>query len=265
MCNLYNMTPKGEAERYLGTIGVDLEDYEATTVGPYQMGLFVKPGKHPDTSRLVGRLGQWGMIRPDSTTSRPASRAILTNNARIEDITKRITYLGAWRKGQRCLILASWYQEPNWETGKNIWWKMRRADGEPWALAGLWSEWTDPVTGELLANYTMITCNCDGHPLLARLHKPERDPKTNEVLPPEKQDKRAVVHIDKKDWDTWLHGTAEEAAALIKPTAAEVFDPSDALNTDEILERQRQEKLKPAAPTKPDEPDEPMGEQGLLF
>lgn len=229
MCNLYSMTSQGEAERYLGSIGVDLEDFEARTVGPYQMGLFVKPGKHPDTTRLVGRLGQWGMIQPRSKTRRPASRAILTNNARIEDITQRITYRGAWRNGQRCLILAAWYQEPNWETGKNIWWRMRRADGQPWALAGIWSEWTDPQTGELVANYTMITCNCDGHPLLARLHKPDPN------LQADQQDKRAVIHIDKADWNTWLYGTVEQAVALIKPSPAEVFDQEEALRTDEIL------------------------------
>jgi putative SOS response-associated peptidase YedK len=261
MCNLYNMTPKGEAEKFLGQIGIDLEDYEATTVGPFQTGLFVKPGKHPDTTKLVGRLGQWGMIQPGAATHRPASRAILTNNARIEDIKQRITYRGAWKNAQRCLILAAWYQEPNWETGKNIWWKMRRADGQPWALAGLWSEWTDPNTGELVANYTMITCNCDGHPLLARLHKPERDPETGEVLPPEKQDKRAVVHIDKADWDTWLHGTEEEAVALIKPTAADVFDQTDAQLTDEIL-RTKESSTKQQVQTKEEPPPEP---QGSLF
>lgn len=260
MCNLYCMTPKGEAEKFLGTIGVDLEDYEATTVGPYQMGLFVKPGKHPDTTRLVGRLGQWGMIRPESKARRPAARAILTNNARIEDITERVTYVGAWRKGQRCLILASWYQEPNWETGKNIWWKLRRADGAPWALAGLWSEWTDPNTAEIVANYTMITCNCDGHPMLARLHRPERNKETGEVLPPDKQDKRAVVHIDKENWDTWLHGSIEDATALIKPCSADVFDQTDVLRTDEAL-RQLQEKRK-VPETKP---DKPIDNQGSLF
>ena len=39
--------------------------------------------------------------------------------------------IGQWRRGQRCLIPASWYQEPNWETGRNIWWQLRRADGAP--------------------------------------------------------------------------------------------------------------------------------------
>ena len=233
MCNLYNMSPKGEAERYLGSIGLDLEDYEAKTVGPFQTGLFVRPGKGSETSKLVGRLGQWGMIRPGSESARPASRAILTNNARIEDIKQRVTYRDAWRKTQRCLILAEWYQEPNWETGKNIWWKLRRADGEPWALAGLWSEWTDPQTGEVKANYTMITCNCDGHPLLARLHKPDPN------LPPDQQDKRAVAQIDKVDWDAWLHGPEEQALSLIKPQPMEVFDLTDAKRTGEIFAARR--------------------------
>ncbi|MFT3858270.1 MAG: SOS response-associated peptidase family protein [Aquabacterium sp.] len=263
MCNLYHMTPQGEAERYLGRIGVDLEAYTATTVGPYQAGLFVRPEKTPDTTRLVGRLGQWGMIQPGAESRRPAARAILTNNARIEDIRQRITYRGAWRKAQRCLILAAWYQEPNWETGKNIWWQMKRADGQPWALAGLWSEWTDPHTGELVANYTMITCNCDGHSLLARLHKP--DP----TLPPDKQDKRAVAHINRADWDTWLHGTEAEAAALIRPTPAEQFDLGDAQRTDALLREQAARREQVAAarqrPIVTDRKAEPPDAQGSLF
>lgn len=259
MCNLYHMTPKGEADRFLGRLGVDLEDYAATTVGPYQTGLFVRPGAAPDTTRLVGRLGQWGMIQPGASARRPASRAILTNNARIEDVARRVTYRGAWRQGQRCLILAQWYQEPNWETGKNIWWRMQRADGQPWALAGLWSEWTDPQTGELVANYTMITCNCDGHPLLARLHKPDPN------LPPDQQDKRAVVHIERADWDTWLHGTQEEALALIRPNPAEVFDQGDAARTDALL-RARLEATPPAAAANAERPSEADdGVQGALF
>lgn len=231
MCNLYNMTDKGTAERYLGSVGasVDVEDYTQATVGPFQHGLMVRPGQPGEAAQLVGRLGQWGMIRPGSTTRRPASRAVLTNNARIEGIAERVTYRGPWAQGQRCLILAQWYQEPNWETGRNIWWRMRRADGAPWALAGLWSHWTDPATGELVPNFTMITCNCDAHPLLARLHKP--DPK----LPSEQQDKRAVAHIDPEDWSVWLHGTQADARALVRPQPAEVFDLADARATDALL------------------------------
>lgn len=38
--------------------------------------------------------------------------------------------------------LAPWFDrtaKPNWETGKIVWWKSRRADGQLWGLAGLWN------------------------------------------------------------------------------------------------------------------------------
>lgn len=57
-------------------------------------------------------------------------------------------------------------------------------------LAGIWNEWIDPATGEVVPSYTMLTMNSDSHPMLRRLHKP--DPK----LPADQQDKRAVVHIE---------------------------------------------------------------------
>ena len=48
---------------------------------------------------------QWGLIAPGSKTRRPTSRAILTNNARVETVASRPTYRSAWSAGRRCLIL----------------------------------------------------------------------------------------------------------------------------------------------------------------
>lgn len=45
--------------------------------------------------------------------------------------------------GRRCLFPAAWYQEPNWETGKHIPWRLARADGAAWALTGSRSEWVE--------------------------------------------------------------------------------------------------------------------------
>ncbi|WP_235334034.1 SOS response-associated peptidase family protein [Aquabacterium sp. NJ1] len=126
-----------------------------------------------------------------------------------------------------------WYQEPNWETGKNIWWQLKRADGEPWMIAGLWDEWTDPDTGQVVPSYTMITRNCDGHPLLARLHKP--DP----ALPQDAQDKRSLVHVDPDDWDQWLTGSEGDARSLLKLQPPEVFDQADALRTNTVLAQRK--------------------------
>ena len=226
MCNLYHMAPRDHIERHFRALVP--EGYREAAVGPYNEGLILRAAP----SGLDALMAQWGMIAPGSKTRRPASRAILTNNARAESIATRPTYKAAWLQGRRCLIPAAWYQEPNWETGKNIWWRMRRADGEPWALAGIWSEWTDPASGEIVPSYTMITINCDGHPLLGRLHKP--DPS----LPADQQDKRSVVSLAPQHWSAWLAGDEAAARALLTVPESDCFDLSDVHRTDDLL-RQR--------------------------
>jgi putative SOS response-associated peptidase YedK len=228
------MTPKNDFEVYWRRVArqpLRLADYGARTVGPFGQGVFLRPG--PD-SDVIGQLGQWAMIRPGSPPPKPGEKRYNTNNARIESITDKPTYRQAWAAGRRCLIPADWYAEPNWETGKNIWWHLKRADGLPWMLAGLWDEWTDRDTGEVVPNFTMLTVNCDGHLLLARLHKPERD-KAGAVLPADQQDKRSLVHIDPADWDRWLHGSEADARELLTPQSSEKFDQADARRTDAIL------------------------------
>ena len=227
MCNLYHMAAKEHVERYFRAM---VPDYGAAAVGPFGTGLFLRPGSG---SGLEGVVGQWGMVQPRAKTRRPESRAILTNNARSETVASRPTYREAWAAGRRCLVPAAWYQEPNWETGKNIWWRLSRADGMPWAIAGLWSEWTDPATGEIVPNYTMLTVNCDGHPLLGRLHKP--DPK----LPDDAQDKRSLVPLEPEQWEAWLHGSVDEARALLLAPTVERFDLEVAASTDAILSARR--------------------------
>jgi len=109
------------------------------------------------------------------------------------------------------------FDEPNWETGTNIWSRFRRADGAPWGLAGRWNTWTDKASGEMVESY-MLTLDADAHPLMSSMHKP--DPK----LGPDEQDKRSVVPIEFKYVDTWLHGTLEQAHALVKLAPAEAFE-----------------------------------------
>jgi len=227
MCNLYHMAPRDHVERYFRA---QLPDgYHEAAVGPYNSGLILRAAP----AGLQALMAQWGMIAPGARARRPDSRAILTNNARAESVATRPTYRDAWRSGQRCLIPCAWYQEPNWETGRNIWWRLRRADGQPWALGGIWSTWTDPATGEIVPSYSMLTINCDGHPLLGRLHKP--DPK----LPPDGQDKRATVMLEPEHWQAWLQGSEAEARALLQVPPVERFDLSETAATDAALARLR--------------------------
>ncbi len=181
----------------------------------------LKPGPYLTAGDVI--VGQWGMIGPKNKTRKPFG---MTNNARRETMATLPTYRGPWSNGQRCLIPADAFDEPYYPNThiqtKSIGWRFWRADGEPWMLAGLWAEWTDPETGELVPNYTMITQNCDGHPLLSLMHKPERD-KEGQVLLPQKQDKRAVVPLERERWDEWLHGSVTQADALIQLPTLEVF------------------------------------------
>jgi putative SOS response-associated peptidase YedK len=186
--------------------------YATQGIGPWQPGPFIRAGS--------AAIGQWGLIPWFSGTRRPAGRGgrpISTNNCRVETVATAPSFKGPWARGQRCLIPALDYDEPYWGTGRNIWWRFGRRDGAPWALAGLWAEWTDPASGEVVLSYTMLTQNCDRHPLLNRMHKP--DP----ALPAHAQDKRAVVPIERAHWDQWLQGGAHEALDLVQLPPAELF------------------------------------------
>jgi putative SOS response-associated peptidase YedK len=186
--------------------------YATQGIGPWQQGPYIRAG--------AAVVGQWGLVPSFSAARRPTGRGgrpISTNNCRIETVGTTPTFRPSWLRGQRCLIPALDYDEPNWSSGRNVWWRFARSDGAPWALAGLWNEWSDPQTGEVVASYTMLTQNCDAHPLLNRMHKP--DP----ALPPDAQDKRAVVPIERDDWDRWLHGSIKDALALVRLPPEELF------------------------------------------
>ena len=220
MCNLYTVSDAEEIAKYFRS-KVGAMPYKRSVAPLSRAPIIIAPG--------IARIAQWGMIPPGSETNIPTRKngeRLSTNNARREGLTTAWTYRDAWLKGRRCLIPADSFVEPYWGTGKNIFWSLWRADGNPWALAGIWSEWVDPRTGEVVINYSMVTQNCDGHPLLSLMHKPEKG------LPHDAhQDKRATVSIEPADWDQWLTGTGAEAESLIKLSPVELFghgalDPS---------------------------------------
>jgi putative SOS response-associated peptidase YedK len=190
-------------------------------VAPRKPGPFIRRARDEagyDREMVVGR---WGLIPWFSKT---ADVKYATNNARSEELTEKASYKHPWARGQRCIIPADWFHEPNWESGKNVWWRFRRADGEPWGLAGLWNAWKDPATGIELETYTMLTMHANSHPLMSRMHRPELDPATKQPLPLARQDKRSVIAIEQADVDQWLAGTVQEAQELLRLTPVELFD-----------------------------------------
>ena len=159
-------------------------------------------------------VGQWGLI---PWFAKAAKLTYSTNNARFEEIEAKASYKHSWLQGKRCIIPAWSFDEPCWESGSNVWWSFCRADGLPWGLAGLWNDWTDKDTGEVVSSYTMLTINADQHPIMSRMHRP--DPKR----PTDQQDKRSVIAIELDDVDTWLQGSVDDAKELMRAPSVDVM------------------------------------------
>lgn len=215
MCNRYTPPTLIDIEREWAVGRQNPQRWWDEVLFPRGVGPFIRRAQHARSYERELAVGTWGLIPWFAKTPRlPYS----TNNARSEELSAKASYKQPWARGQRCIIPALDFDEPNWESGKNVWWRFRRVDGAPWGLAGLWNTWTDPASGELHESYTMLTLNADQHPLMQRMHKP--DPK----LPDDAQDKRSVLPIAAQDVDRWLEGTVVQAAALLQLAPVEVFD-----------------------------------------
>ncbi|MBB1603297.1 SOS response-associated peptidase [Variovorax sp. UMC13] len=222
MCTRYIPPEVAEIERFWSLPRGHQPDLWPREMFPRSPGPFIRRRRDATFYERELVVGRWGLIPERSETSTPRKKdgkLLSTENSRGEEVHWKDSYKGPWGLGQRCIIPAATFDEPNWETGKNVWWRFRRADGAPWGLAGLWNTWTDKATGELHESYTMLTLNANAHPLMSRMHLPVVDPVTKVPLPLDKQDKRSVIPLDASDFDQWLEGTVEQARALI-----DVFD-----------------------------------------
>jgi putative SOS response-associated peptidase YedK len=140
-------------------------------------------------SRQLGTF-RWGLLPFWAKDRRMAARNI---NARAETVGEKPAFRDAFA-GRRCLVPADgfyeWQARPKGKLPHYIYGPA----GEPLALAGLWSSWRDPESGERLRTCTIIT----GEPndLVASVH--DRMPV---VLPP-------------AAWDAWLDPENEDLDAL---------------------------------------------------
>lgn len=215
MCNRYETPNQVETERFWHLGRDNAPALWPRAVFPRAPGPFIRRARDVVGYERELVVGQWGLI---PWFAKEPKLRFPTNNARSEELEAKASYKDPWKRGQRCIIPASTFDEPNWETGKNVWWQFKRTDGDPWGLAGLWNTWIDKATGEVHESYTMLTINADDHPLMRRMHKP--DPK----VPADKQDKRSVIPLEAADFDQWLEGTVDQAKKLMKLAPVEIFE-----------------------------------------
>ena len=126
-----------------------------------------------------------------------------TYNARSETVHEKPSYRSAWCERRFGLALMESFYEPNWETGKAVRWRIKRADLEPIAVASIWERFIDKETGEIIFSFSMLTINADGHDLMKHFHKPE-------------DEKRSIVVLNESQYLPWLNANQETAKNLLQ-------------------------------------------------
>lgn len=134
------------------------------------------------------QLYSWGLIpfwAKDDTIKKS------TLNARIETLNEKSSFRNILHN--RCLVIADGFYEWQWidEKGKQKQkYELTLPDGELFAFGGLWSEWLDKSTGELVYTYTILTTVANK--LMSRIHNTK---------------KRMPIIISANNEQDWLSGS----------------------------------------------------------
>jgi putative SOS response-associated peptidase YedK len=110
-----------------------------------------------------------------------------TLNARGETIFEKPSFRNAARQG-RCLIYVDGFYEHHHFKGTSYPFYIYRQDDLPMIFAGLTADWSDPLTGERLTTFSIVTTQ--GNTLLSHIHNNPKlsGPRMPVILPDELAD-----------------------------------------------------------------------------
>jgi putative SOS response-associated peptidase YedK len=106
-----------------------------------------------ESERIISTL-KWGLVPSWSKDAEIGNRMI---NARAETLTEKPSFREAFSK-RRCLIPTSgFYEWKKTNSGAKQPFYFYLKEKEVFGFAGLWEEWLDKESGELLETFTIIT------------------------------------------------------------------------------------------------------------
>jgi putative SOS response-associated peptidase YedK len=176
---------------------------------------------------------QWGLI-PFWVKDAEAAASIRTQtlNARAETIFEKPAFRQSI-KARRCLVPADGFFEWRHENKKAYPYYIRLKSQALFSLAGIWENWKNPSTGELVRSFAVITTRAN--PLLEKIHNTK---------------KRMPVILPREKERQWLQDDADKDTikSLLEPfdeTEMEAYPVSNMINKlgfntthPEVLERQ---------------------------
>lgn len=176
-----------------------------------QVSYNIAPSQHVAVVRAAGGTREcvrmrWGLI---PGFAHGIAGKFNTINCRIETMETGPAYRTAWKRGQRCIILASGFYE--WHTnddGTRQPYYIRPSDpdeGAAFMLAGLWDSSTTAEGVEILS-CTIITM--PANELMAEIHNDKQ---------------RMPAILEPEDAATWLTGSADTARQVLKQYPSELM------------------------------------------
>jgi putative SOS response-associated peptidase YedK len=144
---------------------------------------------YTDASPDYPAVATWGLL-PHWVRDRVQGQKLWnkTLNARGETIFEKPSFRKAARSN-RCLIYVDGFYEHHHFKGKTYPFHIYREDGNPLIFAGLYSDWVDPETGELLTTFSIVTT--EGNSMMAAIHNNPKlaGPRMPLILPDELADR----------------------------------------------------------------------------
>lgn len=192
MCGRFAITlPDDAMVRLFSAVpGNDLPPVPRFNVCPTQPVAVCTSGD--DQRRL--RAMRWGFLPHWYKT--PTDGPLIIN-ARADTIADKPAFRQACRT-RRCLIATDGFYEWQRPAGqKPLPWFVRRADGQPLVMAGIWQDWLG--AGQNLTTFAIVTTECG--PDMAAIH--DREP----------------VVVAPADWALWLGEAGKGAARLMRAAA----------------------------------------------
>ena len=153
-----------------------------------------------DPNRI--QMMQWGLI-PSWAGDRKKAEQIRkgTYNARAESLHEKPSFREPLLN-RRCTIIAHGFFEWQLVSGVRIPWYIRLKSDAPFVFAGLYDSWIDPVGGEAIRTFTIITTRAN--PLMEKIHNTKN---------------RMPVILDPKGESGWITGdiSTGKARQLLLP------------------------------------------------
>lgn len=150
MCGRFAFYSPSEAATALFGVSAPVEVQPRYNIAPTQFIAAIRNDENRERELVMLR---WGLVPFWAKDPSIGNKMI---NARAETVAEKPAYRAAYRH-RRCIVLADGFYEWRKEGDVKTPHFISLASGDPFALAGLWENWTAKESGETLQTTTLIT------------------------------------------------------------------------------------------------------------